>query len=126
MERKNKTTAALLALFLGGFGAHLYYLERTNRGLLYNFVLLIAFVTMVYADFMIGMVICWGIGLAAFIDFVYLLTMGDVKFNNEYNEGVGDVLMVDKTDELKKLFELKEMGAITEDEYNLKKRDLLS
>lgn len=31
----NKTTAALLALFLGGIGAHKFYLGRTGMGLLY-------------------------------------------------------------------------------------------
>jgi len=31
----NKTTAALLALFLGGLGAHKFYLGRTGMGLIY-------------------------------------------------------------------------------------------
>lgn len=31
----NKTTAALLAFFLGGFGVHRFYLGRAGSGLLY-------------------------------------------------------------------------------------------
>ena len=32
---KNKTVAILLALFLGGFGAHWFYLEKPGLGALY-------------------------------------------------------------------------------------------
>lgn len=32
---KNRTVAVLLALFLGGLGAHKFYLERPGMGLLY-------------------------------------------------------------------------------------------
>ena len=32
---KNKTVAALLALFLGGIGIHKFYLGKTGRGILY-------------------------------------------------------------------------------------------
>ena len=33
--RKNRTVAALLALFLGGFGVHWFYLNRTGLGILH-------------------------------------------------------------------------------------------
>ncbi len=33
--KKSKTTAILLALFLGGFGAHKFYLGKTGMGVLY-------------------------------------------------------------------------------------------
>jgi TM2 domain-containing membrane protein YozV len=33
--RKNPTTATMLALFLGGLGAHKFYLGKTGFGLLY-------------------------------------------------------------------------------------------
>jgi TM2 domain-containing membrane protein YozV len=32
---KNKNTYALLALFLGGFGAHKFYVGQTGKGILY-------------------------------------------------------------------------------------------
>lgn len=34
--RKNRTTALLLTLFLGGFGAHHYYMGRVGLGVLYT------------------------------------------------------------------------------------------
>lgn len=34
-RRKNPTTGVLLALFLGGFGAHHFYLGKTGLGILY-------------------------------------------------------------------------------------------
>lgn len=34
-KRKNTTTAVLLALFLGGFGAHHFYMGKTGLGILY-------------------------------------------------------------------------------------------
>ncbi len=34
-RRKNKTTAGLLAIFLGGVGAHKFYLGQTSNGILY-------------------------------------------------------------------------------------------
>lgn len=32
---KSRSTAALLAIFLGGFGAHKFYLDRPIQGILY-------------------------------------------------------------------------------------------
>ena len=34
-RRKNPTTGVVLALFLGGFGAHRFYLGQTGLGILY-------------------------------------------------------------------------------------------
>ena len=34
--RKNRTTALLLALFLGGIGAHHYYMGKVGLGILYS------------------------------------------------------------------------------------------
>jgi len=35
MSGKNKVTAALLAIFLGGIGAHKFYLQEIGMGVLY-------------------------------------------------------------------------------------------
>jgi TM2 domain-containing membrane protein YozV len=35
MNEKNKLVAALLAIFLGGIGAHKFYLQKTGMGILY-------------------------------------------------------------------------------------------
>lgn len=67
-EMKNKTTAALLAFFLGAFGAHKFYLRQTGMGLLY-------------------LVFCWAFipGFLALIEFIVLLTMSQEEFDRKYN-----------------------------------------
>ena len=65
---KNKTTAALLAFFLGGFGVHRFYLGRTLSGVMY----LLFFWTFIPA-------------IIAFVEFIIFLTMSDDTFNQKYN-----------------------------------------
>ena len=60
-------TAALLALFLGGLGAHRFYLGRTGSGILY----LLFFWTFIPA-------------LIAFVEAIILLTMSDEDFVKKY------------------------------------------
>jgi TM2 domain-containing membrane protein YozV len=67
---KNKTTAAILAVLIGGLGVHQFYLGRTTKGILY----LVFFWTGIPA-------------ILSFIDFIILMTMTDEKFNLEYNSG---------------------------------------
>lgn len=64
---KKKMTAALFAFFLGGFGAHKFYLGQTGKGLLY----LLLFWTFIPA-------------LIALIEFIMLLTMDEDVFNQKY------------------------------------------
>lgn len=69
---KDKTTASLLALFLGMFGAHKFYLGRTGVGVVYlllTFTLFFAFIPAV-------------MGL---IDFFVLALMDGNEFNRRYN-----------------------------------------
>ncbi len=66
---KSKTTAALLAFFLGGFGVHRFYLGQPILGIIY-------------------LLFCWTfipviIGL---IDFIILLTYSNEKFHKKYNK----------------------------------------
>ena len=65
---RNKTTSGLLALFLGGFGIHRFYLGQTLFGVLY----LIFFWTLI--PFFIG-----------FIDAIVLFSISEEKFNFKYN-----------------------------------------
>jgi len=60
-------TAALLALFLGGIGAHKFYLGRTGIGILY----LLFFWTFIPA-------------LISFIEGIIFLTMSDSDFVKKY------------------------------------------
>jgi TM2 domain-containing membrane protein YozV len=64
---KSKIAAALFAFFLGGFGAHKFYLGRPGWGLLY----LVFFWTFVPA-------------IVAFFEFIFLLAMSDERFAEKY------------------------------------------
>ncbi len=66
--RRDKTTAAILAFFLGGIGAHKFYLGESNIGIFY----LIFFWTFIPA-------------IIAIIDFIVLLGMNHDEFNRKYN-----------------------------------------
>jgi TM2 domain-containing membrane protein YozV len=68
---KSKTTAALLAFFLGGFGIHQFYLGNTGKGVAY----LLFFWTLIPS-------------IIAFIDFIILLTKSDDDFNAKYNRSL--------------------------------------
>ncbi len=65
---KNKFTAAILALMLGAFGIHKFYLGETGWGLLYLFF-------------------CWAWipAIVAFFEGIGLLLMTDEAFNFKYN-----------------------------------------
>lgn len=67
-DRKSKSTAAVLAFFLGGFGAHKFYLRQTGLGVLY----LIFFWT-------------WIPSIIAFIEFIILLCTSEEEFDRKYN-----------------------------------------
>ena len=64
---KSKIAAALFAFFLGGFGAHKFYLGKPGMGLLY----LLLFWTLIPS-------------FIALIEFIILLTMNDETFNQKY------------------------------------------
>lgn len=128
---KSKTTALLLCLFLGGFGAHKFYLGQTGLGILY-------------------LLFCWTFipGLIAIIDLIVLLLMSEEAFNQKYNltslimrsqatpnNNVNTVAInmaapqtpapTSSSEEIKKLYELKEKGIITQEEFDLKKKTIL-
>jgi len=68
---KNKVVAALLALFLGGFGVHHFYLGSTMAG-----VICIA-ATWLTCGF--GVIL-------PFIEFIMLLIMSEADFDKKYNQ----------------------------------------
>lgn len=128
---KSKTTATVLCFFLGGFGIHRFYLGQTGLGLLY----LIFFWTFIPA-------------FIALIDFIVLLLMSEETFNQKYN--LTSIIMKSQTqpnnnvntiavnmgnsqdksasstsEEIMKLYELKEKGIITQEEFDLKKKTIL-
>lgn len=64
---KSRIAAALLAIFLGNFGIHRFYLGQVGLGFLY-------------------LVFCWTFipAIVAFIDFILLLVMSDMQFARKY------------------------------------------
>jgi TM2 domain-containing membrane protein YozV len=106
---KSKTTAALLAFFLGGIGIHYFYLGKSTNGIL-------------------ALLFCWTFipSIIAFINFIQYLTMSEEEFNRKFN---GQVAMANATKdvatEIGKLHDLRSKGAITEEEYEERKKKLL-
>ena len=70
---KDKTTAAIFALFLGWLGIHRFYLRQPGLGILYIILL------------STGISVLLGL-----IDFVVLLAMDPVEFDRRYNEEEGE------------------------------------
>ena len=126
---KDKTTAALLAFFLGGFGVHRFYLGQTGKGILY----LVFFWTLIPA-------------LVAFVDFIIFLTMAKEDFDAKYNPNLkpataaapsaihvnvnqsnGEMkkAVANITEELQKLHDLKEKGILTDEEFAARKKKLI-
>lgn len=131
---KSKSTAGILALLLGGLGAHKFYLGRIVQGLLY-------------------FMFCWTFipAAIALVEGIWYLTMSDAEFNLRYN---GIVLMaaapqqpqnivvnvanhanapapgaaagIDITDRIRSLLDLKNAGALTEEEFQSQKQRLLA
>lgn len=123
---RNKTTAALLAFFLGGLGGHKFYLGQSGMGFLY----LLFFWTFIPA-------------IIAFIEFFVLLSMSEADFNRKYNAefataapspqnivvNVANTAHAGGQDvgaKLKTLNELRISGALTEEEFQAQKQRVLS
>lgn len=65
--KKSRISAALFAAFLGGFGAHKFYLGKVGQGFLY-------------------LIFCWTFipSIIAFIEFIIYLCMSDEDFAKKY------------------------------------------
>lgn len=78
--RKKKKTAALLALLLGIFGAHRFYLGQRRRGILYLIFGALGVITGGDGPFLPIM------GIIAVIDAILLFTMSQEEFDYKYNQ----------------------------------------
>jgi TM2 domain-containing membrane protein YozV len=113
---KDKITAAILAIFFGGIGVHRFYLGQTGLGFLY-------------------LLFCWTFipAFIALIDFICFLAMSKEDFDQKYNlshtsnltNNIQNNPAISASEEIKKFYELKEKGIITEEEFELKKKSLL-
>gem|GEM_PF-3795493 len=72
---------------------------------------------------------CWTFipAIIAFIECIIFLLMSDEDFNRKYGENTPNSTtpQINKIEELEKLHTLKEKGAISQEEYNQKKSELL-
>jgi TM2 domain-containing membrane protein YozV len=107
---KTRTGAILWCFFLGGLGAHKFYLGQAGLGILY---ILFAW-TFIPA-------------FAAFIEFIMLLLMSDDDFNRQFNGGAttANGSVKDSTSGLGDLKKLYDDGVITAEEYEEKRKKLL-
>ena len=81
---KSRVTAALLAIFLGGVGAHKFYLGYGGAGAL----MLVGFILGVLtAILLIGFIFLTIVGVIAFIEFIIYLTKSDEEFDRIYVQG---------------------------------------
>jgi TM2 domain-containing membrane protein YozV len=131
---KDKTTAGVLALLLGGIGAHKFYLGQTGSGIVY-------------------LLFCWTLipGIIAFVEGISLLTMSQSAFDMRHNglmlpapgymlpapqphnivvnvappTGTAPAAGHDMATQLKALHDLKIAGALTDEEFAAQKKKLL-
>jgi TM2 domain-containing membrane protein YozV len=115
---KDKTVAALLALFVGWVGVHKFYLGEAGAGIWY-------------------IIFCWtGIpALIGFFECIGLLVMSENDFNARYNRGLVGTnppaiaysreSTRDKAGALSELKKLYEAEIITAEEYEEKRRKIL-
>ncbi len=112
---KNRITAALLAILLGGLGIHKFYLDKSGTGILY-------------------ILFCWtGIpSIIGLVEGILYLTQSDEEFRVQ--QGLSSVVntsgtfggsSVSAADELRKYKDLYDEGIITREEFEKKKRELL-
>ncbi len=108
---KNKGAAILLCFFLGGFGAHKFYLGQIGLGVLY----LLFFWTFIPA-------------IIAFFEFFMLIFTPDDEFNRRFNGGSQSQPFASAKDSTSALSDLKHLydsGVITAEEYEEKRKKLL-
>lgn len=76
---KSRTTAALLAIFLGGFGAHEFYLGNSNSAILRLVVYIVGGVLMCVPSFVLCMI--------SIIEGIIYLAKSDEEFEEVYVKG---------------------------------------
>lgn len=116
---KNRVVAAILALFVGGLGVHHFYLGNFVLGAVY-------------------LIFSWTFipALIAIVEAIMMFVMSDEAFAEKYGQGPPfsasrePVMSVpggrDTAAQLSDWAKLRDSGAITDEEYEAKKRELLN
>lgn len=108
---KDKTTAALLGIFLGGLGVHRFYLGQHFMGIIY-------------------LLFCWTFipSFIGTVDGIVFLAYSKKTFDHYYNKKrktePAAFTGQSAADEVEKLYALKKEGAITEEEFQMKKEQI--
>jgi TM2 domain-containing membrane protein YozV len=76
---KNKVVAALLAFFLGAFGAHKFYLGKNTAGIIMLLSCLIGWILLFIPPLIMSVI--------AFIEFIIYLVSSDEDFERNYVQG---------------------------------------
>ncbi|WP_322786602.1 TM2 domain-containing protein [Paraglaciecola arctica] len=79
LELLKKIAAALLAFFLGAFGAHKFYLGYTKQGVIMLLVFLFGFILLGLPSMIIAII--------AFVEFIIYLVKSDEEFEQIYVVG---------------------------------------
>lgn len=81
---KNKTVAGFLAMFLGVFGVHKFYLGQRKQGMFFLIATMLSFVALAEADApLLGF-----IAIFAFIQSILLFAMPQKEFDRKYNAAI--------------------------------------
>lgn len=86
-KQKNRILAGLLALFLGNFGAHKFYLGLVSSGLVYIGVTILTIILAAAADEEGILGIMYIISLFSLIDAIIYFTKSNEEFNKIYVQG---------------------------------------
>jgi TM2 domain-containing membrane protein YozV len=68
ISSKSRLATTLLAFFLGGFGAHRFYLGKIRTAVIMLILAIIGYATVM---FFVGYFFLGAVGIWAFIDFIY-------------------------------------------------------
>ena len=132
-QGKSMILAYVLWWFLGYAGVHRLYLGRISSGI--TMLCLFFFGWLLTFAFGIGLLLLVPLGLWWLLDVFFTheivneenaklgITQSTVTFNTVSQKQATPGK--DKLDELEKLWELKEKGVITEEEYQAKRKDLI-